>query len=200
MYTELSSINRVLRAGQEATITDVNSTDEEVVSVKQYLEDSRMHVLLMGLAFNKKTVTFTGGGVSGLRIAIDRTLYVRVEPPAYCDWIVEYDSVEAGYFLYDRDKQTFDVLTDATQEQKLTVVQDIPFIHMPDAVQNYVTQRAAFFYVNESIGDANLVRSIQVDLEMARQEMNRHQIKVKKPNMFSPRDERLRNQARLRRF
>lgn len=203
-YTELESINDVLRPLGEGSITDVNSTDEEVVQAKAYLTKARKRVLTKGWYFNRSVITYTGGGVSGKRILIDPTTTIRVipteAPQPNLEFVVRYDSVETDYFLWDLTDETFEILDTAGDTIDIDTIKYLDFVDCPHAAQAHIIAVAAYEYHNETVGDPAVNASLQLALSQTWADLRRDQLHRSKPSMFSPRDKRLRSAIGLWRY
>ena len=204
-YSELEAVNDVLRPAGEAAITDINSTDEEVVQAKAYLLKSRKKALTKGWHFNRSVVTYTGGGISGKRILVDPTTTLRLLPTEYptspaLDFVTRYDSVEADFFLWDVVEETFEILTTSGDELEIDTVTLLDFQDCTHAAQAYIIASAAYEYHNETVGDPSVNSALQLALSTTWSDLRREQLQNTRPSMFNARDQRLRRDIGLRRY
>ena len=202
-YTELDAVNQILRPAGEASITDIDSTDEEVVQASAYLTSARKKALTKGWYFNRSVVEYTGGGISGKRIAVNTSTVLRLIPPSLpktYNFIPRYDSVETATFLWDLDEESFELLTVSGDTLKIDTIKLLSWDDCPHAAQSYIAALAAFNYHNETVSDPAVSSSLQLALSMSWGDLRREQIQLSRSSMFSPRDQRLRASAHLWRF
>jgi len=133
---KLNSVNRILRALGYSVVSSIETSDPDVVSALDALNDASREVQVKPLWFNQTKITLIPNTNSEIELPQNTTsvqaLHRANQPYASGRFI------QRGARLYDTDNNTYTI----TENVDVVLISELEFNDLPYTAQNYITARA----------------------------------------------------------
>lgn len=173
MLGELEIINAMLRVNSEAPVSNVNSSNPEVIDAKSVLSLVSGTVQKVGYWFNKEVLTLAP------------TIYNEIILPSNTLSIDPFDVrkkyVQRGSKLYDPVNNTYNI----TESVKCIIVFKLPIEEIPHVAADYIRHKAVLEYYEDADGDPQKVMKLEGRVRMAYSLLRAEDLKNRDINIYN---------------
>ena len=173
MLSELQAVNRILRKSGVKQVTAKSTRHPYYLRAAQLLNDVSINEQSEGMWFNTSFRT--------LKRNTDKGIYLP-SGTLSCDPVdADINAVPRGLRLWDLKKQTYKFDKDI----KVRVVLKLEFEELPAIAQSYYSDRAAYEFYIETIGEEPKLSYYRISYERARIKYLQEDLRNKDVNYFT---------------
>lgn len=180
--TKLDAVNRILRGAGEAPVSSLDEAPlNENLIAEQILDETLLSEQMHGIAWNT---------ISSLHYPDETTRRILLPPnllqveawgkDAHCHYIEKYDPSDGLYYLYNPAEETYEF----PEPVFLRIVTKLDFEALPVQVQFQVTDLAAHYYQEVTVGDRAMSAVLQSIAAMSRAKGRAADWRSKRLNQF----------------